>query len=574
MSGASPYVAVAQMIWRETQGRIFWVIVLALVAGLTEGFSLSMLIPIVATASPETAEQAAQIPIVGRWLVDNNLGLPLLLFIFVLLVTTQAAVNFIKNYFSLHLMQFVSDQLKRRLFFVLSAAKWDAISKRRLPDVNNVLTAGVPRCTSAAMALVGLIQAGIMIFIYVGLAAVVSWQMALFSSIVGIALFGAMYPIRKMATRYGQRLTRMFEQQSRVTLEFLNGVRLAKTLLAESTFTGSYEKHLKNIRRGTLRFYAFSSASSFYFQISVAVVAACFAYIAIEVVDVGLGKIAVLLIIFARLTPRFGSIQDQGQQFLSNAPAYTQYQEMVAYFEKEYECSPCGVNAAPKFSHAISLDRISMRYSPGDPLSLQEVSGQIRASRITAIVGPSGSGKSTLADIVAGMVAPTSGSIRVDGTIIDETNRRLWRSRVAIVPQDPFLFDTSIINNLKLAKADASEEELWEALERAQIAALIRKLPAGLHTRVGARGARFSGGERQRIVIARALLPNPEILILDEATSALDDENQRMLANLVRSLRDQGLSILLIAHQSSLTAIADDIVRLHKGQMLLNDVTP
>ncbi|NJS14164.1 MAG: hypothetical protein HC788_05525 [Sphingopyxis sp.] len=99
MSMASPYVAVAKMIWRESHGRIAWVILLALIAGLTEGISVSMLIPIVATASPETAAQASQIPVIGRWLSGNNLGLPLLLVIFVLLVTTQAALNFIKNYF-------------------------------------------------------------------------------------------------------------------------------------------------------------------------------------------------------------------------------------------------------------------------------------------------------------------------------------------------------------------------------------------------------------------------------------------------------------------------------------------
>ena len=567
---ASPYVAVAKMIWRESHGRIAWVILLALIAGLTEGISVSMLIPIVATASPETAAQASQIPVIGRWLSGNNLGLPLLLVIFVLLVTTQAALNFIKNYFSLHLMQLISDQLKRRLFFVLSAAKWDAIAKRRLPDVNNVLTAGVPRCMSAAMALVGLIQASIMIVIYVGLAAVVSWQMALFSSIVGSALFGVMYPIRKMATRYGERLTRLFERQSRITLEFLNGVRLAKTLLAEPTFRGSYDKHLQTIRRGTLSFYAVSSASSFYFQVSVAVVAACFVYLAIEIIEVGLGEIAVLLIIFARLTPRFGMIQDQGQQFLSNAPAYSQYQEMVSYFDTANEPCPSSADVAPTFSSVISIENISMRYSTDNPLSLRDISGQIRAGRITAIIGPSGSGKSTLADIVAGLVSPSSGRIVVDDTVIDDANRRLWRSRIAIVPQDPFLFDTSISDNLKLAKPDASEEEMWTALGRAQIAAHIRRLPAGLNTRVGSRGARFSGGERQRIVIARALLPDPEILILDEATSALDDENQRLLASLIQTLRDDGLSILLIAHQSSLTDIADDVIRLDKGQIRSN----
>lgn len=559
------------MIWRETAGRIVWVMLVALIAGLTEGISVSMLIPIVASASPEAAAQASQIPVVGQFLAGNRLELPWLLTIFVGLVTIQAALNFFKNYYSLRLMQVVSDQLKRRLFFVLSSAKWDAIAKRQLSDVNNVLTAGVPRCMSAAGALIGLCQAGIMIMIYIALAAAISWPMALFSSVVGAALFTAMYPIRKMATRYGHSLTRLFERQSRITLEFLNGVRLAKTLLAEQAFRSSYDQHLGIIRRGTLKYFALSSAGSCYFQVSVSVVAACFVYLSLEIVGVGLGEIAVLLIIFARLTPRFGAMQEQGQQFLSNAPAYLQYHEMVRYFDRENEIRPGIDEPAPKLRSAILLHGITMQYAASEPRSLDTINARIAAGRITALAGPSGSGKSTLADLVGGLVAPTEGRVLVDDIPIDDANRRLWRSRVATVPQDPFLFNASIRDNLRLAKPDATDEEMWTALDRAQMAGVIRRLPAGLGTRVGNRGARFSGGERQRIVIARALLPDPEILILDEATSALDEANQRLLAAMVQNLRDQGLTILLIAHQPALLEVADDVIRLERGKVVWPD---
>lgn len=559
------------MVWRETSGRIVWVMLVALIAGLTEGISVSMLIPIVASASPEAAAQTSQIPVVGRFLAGNKLELPWLLTVFVGLVAIQAALNFFKNYYSLRLMQVVSDQLKRRLFFVLSSAKWDAIAKRQLSDVNNVLTAGVPRCMSAAGALIGLCQAGIMIMIYIALAAAISWPMALFSSVVGAALFLAMYPIRKMATRYGQSLTRLFERQSRITLEFLNGVRLAKTLLAEQAFRKSYDQHLGIIRRSTLKYFALSSAGSFYFQVSVSVVAACFVYLSLEIVGVGLGEIAVLLIIFARLTPRFGAMQEQGQQFLSNAPAYTQYHEMVRYFDRENEIRSGIDELAPKLRSAILLHGITMQYAGSEPRSLDTINARIAAHRVTALAGPSGSGKSTLADLVGGLVAPTEGRVVVDDTPIDDTNRRLWRSRVAMVPQDPFLFNASIRDNLRLAKPDATDEEMWNALDRAQMASVIRCLPAGLGTRVGNRGARFSGGERQRIVIARALLPEPEILILDEATSALDEANQQLVAAMVQSLRDQGLTILLIAHQPALLEVADDVIRLERGKVVRPD---
>lgn len=558
------------MIWRETSGRVIWVMLVALVAGLTEGISVSMLIPIVASASPEAAAQASQIPIVGRFMAGNRLELPWLLAIFVALVVTQSALNFVKNYYSLRLMQLVSDRLKRRLFFVLSSAKWDAIAQRQLSDVNNILTTGIPRCMTAAGAFVGLCQAGIIIVIYIGLAAAISWQMALFSTVVGAILFVTMYPIRRLATRYGHNLTRLFERQSRITLEFLNGVRLAKSLLAEPAFRKSYDQHLAIIRRSTLKYFALSSAGSFYFQVSVAIVAACFVYLSLEVADVGLGEIAVLLVIFARLTPRFGAIQEQGQQFLSNASAYTQYETMVAYFERQTELRPGTEDVAPELRTAIVVRGVTMQYAHDAPRSLDNIEVRVTAGRVTALVGPSGSGKSSLADIIAGLVTPTNGSVFVDDTPIDDSNRRLWRSRVAMVPQDPFLFNASIRDNLRLAKPTASDEEMWAALDRAQMGDPIRRLPAGLGTKVGSRGARFSGGERQRIVIARALLPDPEILILDEATSALDEANQRLFLAMLGELRSEGLTVLLIAHQTALVEAADDLIQLIQGKVSTN----
>lgn len=563
----TPYFAVAKMIWRETSGRVIWVMLVALIAGLTEGISVSMLIPIVASASPEAAAQASQIPVVGRFLTGSSLALPWLLAIFVALIIIQSALNFVKNYYSLRLMQLVSDRLKRRLFYVLSSAKWDAIARRQLADVNNILTAGIPRCMTAAGALIGLCQAGIIIAIFIGLAAAISWPMALFSSIVGATLFITMYPIRRLATRYGHDLTHLFERQSRVTLEFLNGVRLAKSLLAEPAFRRSYDRHLALIRRGTLKYFALSSAGSFYFQVSVAIIAACFVYLSLEIVGMGLGEIAVLLVIFARLTPRFGAIQEQGQQFLSNASAYTQYDDMVAYFERETERRPDADDVAPTLRTAIVLRGIAMQHHPKGPRSVDGIDTRIEAGRVTALVGQSGSGKSTLADIIAGLTTPTHGSVFIDDTLITDANRRLWRSRVATVPQDPFLFNASIRDNLRLAKPGASDEEIWGALERAQMAHVIRSLPAGLGTRVGSRGARFSGGERQRIVIARALLPEPEILILDEATSALDQANQNLFAAMLDNLRLQGLTVLLIAHQPALVEAADAVIQLAGGKL-------
>ncbi|UVI39087.1 ABC transporter ATP-binding protein [Qipengyuania spongiae] len=567
MSRSSTFGEVVRLLWKGTEGKVGWTVLLALVVALTEGISITMLIPIVASTSPETAQQAADIPLIGDLIAGASLGLPFLLALFIVLICVQAALNYLRNYYSLHLMQLLSDRLKRSLFHAVSHAEWDAIARRRLSDVNQVFVSGIPRCMTAANAFNMLVQAAILIAIYVAIAAAVSWQMALFAVLVGAALFAAMYPLRRRASRYGHELTEMFQQQSRVTLDFLNGVRLAKTFVAERHFMRSFDGHLGAIRRSTLRFYAQSSLGSLVFQIGVAVFAASFVYLAVEVFDLGLARIAVLLVIFARLAPRFGVLQDQGQQYLSNAPAYAEFTAMMTYFRADQEQQDSADIPPPRLARRIALTGVSKIYENGAQPSLDNVTVTIAAGRITSLLGSSGSGKSTLADIVSGLVTPTAGAMLVDETPIDATNRRVWRSRVATVPQDAFLFDVSLRENMRLAKADASEGEIWSALERARIAALVRSLPDGLDTEVGNRGTRFSGGERQRFAIARALLPDPEILILDEATSALDADNQRKVAETILALRDGGLTILLIAHQPLLADIADDRIVLERGRL-------
>ncbi|UUL82382.1 ABC transporter ATP-binding protein [Sphingomonas qomolangmaensis] len=561
------FLVVSRFLWRTTHGQIAWVILLSLITAATEGVSIMMLIPIVAIASPDSSARAGDIPLIGDLLVRLSTSLPILLAIFVLLVAFQSLLNYAKNVFALTLMQIASDRLKHDLFKAVSAARWDVIAKRRLSDINQALISGIPRCMTAANAALMLMQGMLLIGIYIVVAALLSWQMALFAAMVGGGLLAVMYPIRRRASRFGQDLTGLFEQQSHTTLEFLNGIRLAKTFLAEGRFVRSFDRHLVEIRTNTLRFFTTNAVGTLIFQLGVAVIAALFVYLAMVHFALGLGEVAVLLLIFARLTPRFNALQEQSQSFLSNAPAYGHYTDMLRYFASGREAD-VGASEPPRLTRMIELRDLTMQFDADAPPSLNRINVQIEAGRVTALVGASGSGKSTLADIVTGLITPTSGQLLIDDVAIDQSNRRAWRSRVATVPQDALLFNATLRENLALGRPGASEADLWQALERAQIADFIRALPDALDTQVGDRGTRFSGGERQRVALARALLSRPEILILDEATSALDIDNQQRVAAAIAGLRDGRLTILLIAHQPMITNIADVRIMLEHGMVV------
>ncbi len=154
---------------------------------------------------------------------------------------------------------------------------------------------------------------------------------------------------------------------------------------------------------------------------------------------------------------------------------------------------------------------------------------QVPPGSSLALVGQTGSGKSTLAGLVARLADPTSGRMTIDGVDIREIAQSTLASIVGIVSQETYLLHASIAANLRFAKPDATDEELWQALKIARIDDLVATLPAGLDTIVGSRGQRFSGGEQQRLAIARTVLRDPKVLVLDEATSALDNDTEREL---------------------------------------------
>ncbi len=185
----------------------------------------------------------------------------------------------------------------------------------------------------------------------------------------------------------------------------------------------------------------------------------------------------------------------------------------------------------------------------------------------TAFVGRTGAGKSTLLHLVARFYEPDEGRILLDGTPLATLSKEWLRDQLGYVTQESFLFNASIRENLLLARAGASEEELWAVLESANAAGFVRELPEGIDTLAGERGVRFSGGEKQRLSIARALLRNPPILLLDEATSALDNTTERLVQEALEHLRAER-TCLVIAHRLSTVRSADQIAVLDGGRLV------
>ncbi|MBT4160728.1 MAG: ABC transporter ATP-binding protein/permease, partial [Gammaproteobacteria bacterium] len=214
----------------------------------------------------------------------------------------------------------------------------------------------------------------------------------------------------------------------------------------------------------------------------------------------------------------------------------------------------------------VEFQHISFSYEPGQPI-LKDINFDIEQGKTVAVVGPSGAGKSTLSRLLFRFYGANAGKILIDGQDISDITQDSLRHAVGIVPQDTVLFNDSIQYNIRYGKPDATDEEVETAARLASIHEFIVSQPNGYQTRVGERGLKLSGGEKQRVAIARTILKNPAVLVLDEATSALDIKTERDIqAALTEVSRNR--TTLVIAHRLSTIVNADEILVLSKGEII------
>jgi ATP-binding cassette subfamily B protein len=213
----------------------------------------------------------------------------------------------------------------------------------------------------------------------------------------------------------------------------------------------------------------------------------------------------------------------------------------------------------------VDVEGVGFAYVGGEPV-LADVDLHIPSGARIALVGPTGAGKSTLAKLVARLYDPTEGSVRFGGVDLRDATARSLRQRVVVVPQEGFLFNGTILENVRLARAGASDDEVRQAMAAIGVLERFDRLPEGLHTEVQERGSRFSAGEKQLVSLARAALADPAVLVLDEATSSLDPGTEVVVEHAVNQLME-GRTVIVIAHRLSTAQRADLVGVVADGRL-------
>jgi ATP-binding cassette, subfamily B, bacterial len=278
-------------------------------------------------------------------------------------------------------------------------------------------------------------------------------------------------------------------------------------------------------------------------------------------------SIGELAAFFLYLTMFFAPIQQLVQLYNTYQQGRSAVRKLSDLFATEPEVVEApGAPPLPPMQGAIDLDHVSFGYEPGVPV-LRDLDLHIRAGETVAFVGETGAGKSTVAKLVNRYYDPVDGTVRIDGHDLRDVTLDSVRSQIGVVPQEAFLFAGSIKDNLTFAAPDATDEQLWEAVDAVGLRDLVERQPEGLDQVIHERGSSLSSGERQLLALARAFLSQPRVLVLDEATSNLDLQSETRIERALDAVLE-GRTAIIIAHRLATAMRADRIAVIHDGELV------
>lgn len=363
----------------------------------------------------------------------------------------------------------------------------------------------------------------------------------------------------------GDKIAQANEQVQETAQAGTQGIRDVKLFGLVPELSADFRAALDQYTRSTIRLGRNKSAMQNFYQLVTALVVFGLIYVALTFARLSLASLGVFLFAMFRLAPRVSSLNNQLYQIEGDLPHLVRTQSFCDELDRHREPDG-GETSPPDTVGELAYESVSFTYESVDETVLDDVSFSFEHGQFVAFVGPSGAGKSTIVSLLTRMYDPDEGEILADGQPIDTFPIEEWRSNVAVVRQNPYIFNDTLEYNVTLGNRDASRAEIETACEIAQVTEFLDEMPDGYETILGDDGVRLSGGQRQRIAIARAILKDADIVVLDEATSDLDSGIEETVHSGIESLSGER-TLLVIAHRLSTVVNADRIYTMEDGRI-------
>ncbi len=560
---------------------------------LFSGASLGMIAPFIKVLfSPAQVQLAATAPAVRSldvnqvkdlafwWLLKDGRLAGLIKLCWLIL-----GVFFLKNIFmylqrilTVYIEQKVTADLREEMYSHLHKLSLSYFHQHKVGNTVSRLTNDVGLVRGAITdGTVSIIRQSSLILVYLGLAVIAAPKLALTSLLVLPLSIGVISLIGRRLRRRGKRLQEKLGDVTAVLTETISGIRVVKTFAMEEHEKTKFSRYNRDYFRAVFRFETLAGLTPPLTEFLGAIAGVVIIWLARDQVA-GTGAISPERF-FVFLAGAFSMLQPLNG--LSNVTPVVQQglaasERIFGLIDLEPEVKDLpNAFVLSEFKESLKFSGVSFSYKsrgqggagPNDEdFVLRDITLDVKRGEMLALVGPSGAGKSTLADLIPRFYDCTKGRIEIDGRDLRELDSKSLRRLLGVVGQETILFHDTVFNNIAYGRPGASQAQVEEAARAANAHQFITEMPDGYQTVIGERGLKISGGQRQRMSIARAILKNPAILILDEATSALDTESEQLVQQAINNLMNNRTAIV-IAHRLSTIQRADRIIVLEDGRI-------
>jgi ABC-type multidrug transport system fused ATPase/permease subunit len=559
-----------------TRSRIVLFLGLALLAAFFDSFSMAMFLPILEYVEKgQNAMVLADSSRLWAGIVKSFafIGLPVtligLLGAIMVLILLRTGINYLRQCYSVWLTQDILHHIRTTIFTSLARAEYALFDAQSTGRIINLATTEAMRAGGYMGALINLIIQAVII---AGLLVVLLWLnplMTLFASaslVLGSLL--VFYFIRH-TRQISAEVTHSNANFSFLLVERLTGIRLLKLSAAVERETARIERSSDQVRSRNYLIQKLNARVELLMDPMVTLLGLFILFFSVRIFRMSLAEVGLFMLILLRLLPLAKEFLRSRQTLHACSGGVNAILIGLEEAEKHREN---GIGYGKTFiglEQGVRFRNVSFRYPTANGPALQNVDLFIPAGRITALVGPSGAGKSTLVDLLPQLRRHEQGDILLDETPIIDFDLDSLRRGMAFVSQDAFIINDTVRNNLIFIRPGVSDTEILAALDKARAKEFVLSMPQGLDTVLGERGILVSGGQRQRLSLARALIQDAPLLILDEPTSALDSETELDIQLAIAEMRATGKkTILIIAHRLSTIRQADKIVVLSDGRVV------